>query len=111
MIPPRCAFLAIKNLGLILEFKQVFENEKPETVLEWTLLQIRGKHYVAELEAAGVTDILQLAEVFRGKEIWEKRLRKEMHERLMAELRRTGDPRVTGDGKTFERSPYVDTNF
>ena len=37
-----------------------------------------------------------------------EKVRQDMNERLLAELRRTGDPRVTGDGKTFERSPYID---
>ena len=60
------------KLGIIIEFKQVFEDEKPETVLERAFQQIRDKHYVTELEAAGVTDILQLAVAFRGKEIWLK---------------------------------------
>ena len=31
----------------------------------------------------------------------------ELHAELMAELRRSGDPRVTGDGLTFEKPPYV----
>jgi arylsulfatase A-like enzyme len=34
-------------------------------------------------------------------------VRTELHERLMAELRRTGDPRVTGDGSYFERPPLA----
>ncbi len=33
--------------------------------------------------------------------------RKELAGQLMAELERTGDPRVTGDGKTFERLPFA----
>ena len=31
--------------------------------------------------------------------------------RLMRILRDTGDPRVTGDGTTFDRKPYVDPSF
>ncbi len=34
----------------------------------------------------------------------------ELNRRLMGELRRTGDPRVTGDGKTFEKPPFTDPN-
>ncbi|MCP4128347.1 MAG: AAA family ATPase, partial [Gammaproteobacteria bacterium] len=56
--------------GIILEFKQVYDDEKPETVLEGALKQIRDKAYTAELEAAGVKDILRLAIAFRGKEMW-----------------------------------------
>lgn len=41
-----------------------------------------------------------------GDKAWEK-VRGELRDQLMAELRRTGDPRVTGDGKTFERPPFV----
>ena len=32
-------------------------------------------------------------------------------DRLMMTLRNTGDPRVLGDGKTFDEKPYVDPNF
>jgi arylsulfatase A-like enzyme len=34
-------------------------------------------------------------------------VRKELNEQLMAELRRTGDPRVTGDGSYFEKPPLA----
>ncbi len=33
--------------------------------------------------------------------------RDELNRRLMDELRRTGDPRVTGDGQTYERPPFA----
>jgi uncharacterized sulfatase len=33
--------------------------------------------------------------------------RKKLSKRLMDTLRATGDPRVQGDGKTFERPPFV----
>ncbi|MCP4110023.1 MAG: AAA family ATPase [Desulfobacteraceae bacterium] len=58
--------------GIILEFKQVYDDEKPETVLEGALKQIRDKAYTTELEAAGVKEILRLAIAFRGKEMWLK---------------------------------------
>ncbi|MEW4486655.1 sulfatase [Thalassoglobus sp. JC818] len=32
-------------------------------------------------------------------------------DRLMNELRQTGDPRVIGDGSTFDRKPFVDPSF
>ncbi len=35
------------------------------------------------------------------------RIRKSMHDRLLSELERLGDPRVTGDGKTYERPPFA----
>jgi N-sulfoglucosamine sulfohydrolase len=35
------------------------------------------------------------------------KVRTELHERLMAELKRTGDPRVTGDGSYFEKPPLA----
>ena len=34
--------------------------------------------------------------------------KKELAERLMKILTDAGDPRVIGDGQTFERSPFVD---
>ncbi|MCP4345616.1 MAG: AAA family ATPase [Desulfobacterales bacterium] len=58
--------------GIILEFKQVYDDEKPETVLEGALKQIRDKAYTTELEGAGVKEILRLAIAFRGKEMWLK---------------------------------------
>ena len=33
--------------------------------------------------------------------------RQRLSERLMSVLRETGDPRVTGDGTTFEKPPYA----
>lgn len=35
------------------------------------------------------------------------RVREELEARLMAELKRTGDPRVTGDGSHFEKPPFA----
>ncbi|MDM8532107.1 AAA family ATPase [Anaerolineales bacterium HSG25] len=58
--------------GIILEFKRVDEDQKPETVLEDALKQINDRAYTTELEAAGITDILRLAVVFRGKKFWLK---------------------------------------
>ncbi len=58
--------------GIVLEFKLVYDDEKPETILKEALQQIQDKAYTTELEAAGVTDILCLAVVFRGKELWLK---------------------------------------
>lgn len=34
-------------------------------------------------------------------------VRKELSEQLMSELKQTGDPRVTGDGSTFDKAPYA----
>jgi uncharacterized sulfatase len=34
--------------------------------------------------------------------------RRQMSERLLKILRETADPRVTGDGKTFDRPPFTD---
>jgi uncharacterized sulfatase len=36
--------------------------------------------------------------------------KQELAEQLMKVLRDTGDPRVTGDGQTFERPPFTDPN-
>ena len=38
-------------------------------------------------------------------------LKKKMNEQLISELKATGDPRVTGDGETFERMPYITTEW
>lgn len=34
------------------------------------------------------------------------KVKQELREKLLLELTTTGDPRVTGDGQTFERPPY-----
>lgn len=36
---------------------------------------------------------------------------RELTDRLMTELRETDDPRVMGDGSTFDRKPFVDPTF
>ncbi len=38
--------------------------------MEAALEQIRERGYATELEAAGIRNILKLAVVFRGKELW-----------------------------------------
>ncbi|MDM8521263.1 AAA family ATPase [Anaerolineales bacterium HSG6] len=62
----------VQQTGIILEFKRVDDDQKPETVLEDALQQIKDKAYTTELQAAGVTDILQIAVAFRGKKMWLK---------------------------------------
>ena len=37
--------------------------------------------------------------------------RQRLTDRLMRILRETGDPRVIGDGSTFDRKPFVDPEF
>jgi len=34
-------------------------------------------------------------------------IRKKLKDQLLSELKRTGDPRVTGDGSTFDKPPYT----
>lgn len=58
--------------GILIEFKQVYDNEKPEDILKDALKQIEQKNYTAELEAAGIQQILKLAIAFKGKELWVK---------------------------------------
>ncbi|MCP4347289.1 MAG: AAA family ATPase, partial [Desulfobacterales bacterium] len=58
--------------GIIIEFKKVYEDDSPEDVLEEALNQIEDKKYVAELEGSGIKNILKIAVVFRGKELWVK---------------------------------------
>ncbi|CAN2043596.1 AAA ATPase-like domain-containing protein, nuclease domain-containing [Candidatus Magnetomoraceae bacterium gMMP-1] len=62
----------LNKQGIIIEFKRVYkdEGETPEGTLEDALKQIEEKQYAAELEAAGVNNILKLAIAFQGKELW-----------------------------------------
>ena len=66
--------LDLKKHGIIIEFKQVDEEdgETPEKAMETALKQIEARAYATELEASGITDILKIAVVFRGKELWVK---------------------------------------
>ncbi|QTA83102.1 AAA ATPase-like domain-containing protein [Desulfonema limicola] len=66
--------LDIKKHGIIIEFKQVNEKENPEKILESALKQIEDKAYAVELKASGIKDILKIAVVFRGKELWVKNI-------------------------------------
>ena len=36
---------------------------------------------------------------------------RDLTDRMMTELRENGDPRVIGDGSTFDRKPFVDPAF
>lgn len=60
--------------GIIIEFKQIdqYTGETSAKALENALKQIEKRQYAAELEAAGVAEIVKLAIVFRGKELWVK---------------------------------------
>ncbi|QTA80126.1 AAA ATPase-like domain-containing protein, nuclease domain-containing [Desulfonema limicola] len=56
--------------GIIIEFKKVNKKESHEKAMEKALKQIEDKNYASELQAAGIKDILKLAVVFQGKELW-----------------------------------------
>ena len=62
------------KLGLIIEFKRVTSSSEKtmETVADEALKQIEDKKYVASLENRGVKNILKLAIVFKGKEVFIK---------------------------------------
>ncbi|MDM8537224.1 AAA family ATPase [Desulfobacterales bacterium HSG17] len=56
--------------GIIIEFKIVDDEETPKQTLERAMEQIEKRKYAAELEAAGVKDIIKIAIAFKGKELW-----------------------------------------
>ena len=60
------------KFGIIIEFKCVYDSEKPEHVLSQALKQIEERRYAAELEEAGIKKVLKIAIAFRGKELWVK---------------------------------------
>lgn len=62
----------LNKQGIIIEFKKIYDKEKPETVLNNALKQIEDKKYGSELKAAGVVDVLKLAIAFKGKKLWLK---------------------------------------
>ena len=49
--------------GIIIEFKRVYDSEKPEHVLSQALKQIEEKSYTAEFEEAGIKG---LSGILRG---------------------------------------------
>ena len=63
-----------KKTGIVIEFKMVdgTEEDAYKEVLEEAMKQITDRKYATELTAAGVTDILEIAVAFRGKELWVK---------------------------------------
>ena len=63
------------KLGIILEFKKLALNSAKtmDMVAEEALLQIKDKKYAITLENRGITNILKLAIMFKGKEIFIKK--------------------------------------
>ncbi len=67
-----------KGQGIIIEFKRLDDEEgkkrrkkkTPQQALKEALKQIEERGYATELTAAGIQDILKLAVVFKGKELW-----------------------------------------
>ena len=59
------------KLGIIIEFKKIddFMNKSIETGIEEALKQIEENKYESELIDRGVSDILKLAIVFKGKKV------------------------------------------
>ena len=67
-----------KGIGIVIEFKLVKKSggNAHEAVLAGALKQIEDRGYAAELAAAGIADILEIAAAFRGKELWVKHKRR-----------------------------------
>ena len=61
-----------KQRGVIIEIKSIRTELDYEEALEEALDQIKDKKYDQELRVHGVTDIVKLAVVFCGKELWIK---------------------------------------
>ncbi len=66
-----------KRRGIVIEFKKVEKKGENahETVLDNALKQIEDRGYTTELTAAGITEILEIAVAFKGKELWVKHRR------------------------------------
>ncbi len=59
----------IEKIGIIIEFKIVDDETKLEEGAMEGLQQMRDRHYKAELEARGVTQIIHVAIAFSGKRV------------------------------------------
>lgn len=59
------------KLGVIIEFKKIsdFSNDTLEDATEEALKQIKDMKYRIELEEKNINNILELAIVFKGKEV------------------------------------------
>lgn len=64
----------IHKTGIVIEFKIVDGSGEDDykEVLEDALKQIQDRKYATELTASGITEILEIAVAFRGKELWVK---------------------------------------
>ena len=64
----------ISKLGVIIEFKKLdeYDTETVEELADEALKQIEDKKYATTLEYRGITNILKLAIVFKGKEVYIK---------------------------------------
>lgn len=70
----------LRRQGILIEFKRLDgdenedgdEKKKRETPQKALKAALKQKGYAAELEAAGILNILKLAVVFKGKELWVK---------------------------------------
>ena len=64
----------ISKLGVIIEFKKLdeYDTETVEELAQEALEQIEDKKYATTLEGRGITNILKLAIVFKGKEVYIK---------------------------------------
>ena len=62
------------KIGIIIEFKRVMSSSEKtmEIVAGEALKQIEDKNYAASLEYRGIKNILKLAIVFKGKEVFVK---------------------------------------
>jgi len=56
--------------GIIIEIKSIGDEDDHEEELEEALNQIEDKKYDQELRSQGVIDIVKLAVVFCGKQLW-----------------------------------------
>lgn len=70
MIIPKDALM----LGIVIEFKKLDpdDDETLEETADEALKQIFDKKYVTELESRGITNIKEIAIVFKGKEVYIK---------------------------------------
>ena len=58
--------------GIIIEFKKLEDKDDPSQILDQALKQIDDKQYSVDLKASGISDILKIAVVFKGKEVFLK---------------------------------------
>jgi hypothetical protein len=69
----RCDIIDKSKTAFIMELKTIKKKETKEESLEEAIKRINERKYETEILKRGITDIMKLAIVFDGKDVWIKK--------------------------------------